>query len=92
MIATNLGFVSISDESITVIRQGLVSSNHYGLKWPRHLYGRVARELSNQGAKAVAFDVLFAELRDDQKPIQLKGQDGVDVFGRLFCHADENDG
>jgi CHASE2 domain-containing sensor protein len=75
LIATNLGFVSITDESITAVNDGLVGNTPYGLKWPRHIYGRVARELANQGAKAVAFDVLFAELRRDHAPILLEGQD-----------------
>ena len=35
----------------------------YGLKWPRLVYGRALRELNGQQPKAVAFDVLFAELR-----------------------------
>lgn len=75
LIATNLGFVSISDQTIAAVREGLVNDTPYGLKWPRHIYGRVARELANQGAKAVAFDVLFAELRPDHAPILLDGQE-----------------
>lgn len=55
--ATNLAAVFIDDQSLHDINEGL------GFKWPlpRQLYGKVVRELSAQGAKAIAFDVLFAE-------------------------------
>jgi adenylate cyclase len=68
--ATNLAFVSMEDSSIAAIRHGLLGSP-YGLYWPRHVYGRVVEELSAQGAKAVAFDVLFGELRPDHAPVQM---------------------
>lgn len=67
-VATNLGFVFISDESIAALNDGLLG-NRYGLYWPRHVYGRLVRELAAQGARAVAFDVLFAELRPDHAPV-----------------------
>jgi class 3 adenylate cyclase/CHASE2 domain-containing sensor protein len=73
-IATNLGFVNISDASIDAVNKGLVG-RRFGLYWPRHIYGRVARELYNQGAKVVAFDVIFGELRDDHFPVAVEGQD-----------------
>ena len=41
------------------------------LYWPRHVYGRVVEELSAQGAEAIAFDVLFGELRPDHAPVQM---------------------
>ena len=66
--ATNLGFVFISDDSIAALNQGLLGRS-YGLYWPRHIYGRLLRELSSQGAEAVAFDVLFGELRPDHQPV-----------------------
>jgi class 3 adenylate cyclase/CHASE2 domain-containing sensor protein len=37
------------------------------------VYGRVVDELAEQGAKAVAFDVLFGELRPDHPAVQLRG-------------------
>src|SRR5208282_2634114 len=43
----------------------------FGLLWPRQVYGRLVEELSAQGAKAVAFDVLFGELRPDHPPVQM---------------------
>ena len=63
-IATNLGFVFIQEKTIIAVNDGSLGYS-YGLKWPRQIYGRVVRELSAQGAKAVGFDVLFGELRSD---------------------------
>jgi class 3 adenylate cyclase len=62
--STNLGFVSISDQTIDLVNRGMLE-RPYGLYWPRHIYGRVASELAAEGAKAVAFDVLFPDLRRD---------------------------
>ncbi len=65
-VSTNLGFVSITDQSVKRIGNGSMGVDfQYGLYWPRHIYGRVVRELNRQGAKLVAFDVLFAGLRND---------------------------
>ncbi len=69
-IATNLGFVAITDQTITAIGNGTLGY-HYGLYWPRHIYGRALQELTAQGARAVAFDVIFADLRPDHAPVKL---------------------
>lgn len=66
--ATNLGAVFISNQSIAALNKGLLGRS-YGLYWPRHIYGRALRELSAQGARAVAFDVLFGEPRHDHFPV-----------------------
>ena len=68
--ATNLAFVAMEDSSIAAIRRGLLGQP-YGLYWPRHVYGRLVEELSAQGAKTIAFDVLFGELRPDHAPVQM---------------------
>jgi class 3 adenylate cyclase/CHASE2 domain-containing sensor protein len=68
--ATNLAFVSMEDSSIAAIRHGLLG-RPYGLYWPRHVYGRLVEELSAQGAKAIAFDVLFDGLRPDHASVQM---------------------
>ncbi|MDB6067963.1 MAG: Adenylate/guanylate cyclase [Pedosphaera sp.] len=85
VVATNLGFVNISDETISDINKGLVS-RPYGMYWPRHIYGRVVNELHAQGAKAVALDILFGELRTDHFPILVEGQEAPvesdDYFAR----------
>ena len=62
--ATNLGLVEISDNTIAVVKNGKLGFD-YGLYWPRNVYAAGLKELTLEGAKAVAFDVLFAELRND---------------------------
>ena len=69
-VATNLAFVSIEESSIAAVKSGRLGYR-YGLYWPRQVYGRLVEELSAQGAKAVAFDVLFGELRPDHPPVQM---------------------
>ena len=68
--ATNLAFISIEESSITTVRSGKLGYR-YGLYWPRQVYGRLVEELSAQGARTVAFDVLFGELRHDHPPVQM---------------------
>ena len=71
---TNLGFVFMDDDTVEQLGNGLLGGQSYGLLWPRLIYGRLVRELSIQGAKAVAFDVLFAELRPDHPLIEMPDQ------------------
>jgi class 3 adenylate cyclase/CHASE2 domain-containing sensor protein len=71
--ATNLGFVYISEESVRKVRNGSVGFS-VGLLWPRQVYGRLVEELRDQGAKAVAFDVMFGELRPDHASVVLKNE------------------
>ena len=61
----NLSAVFIENETIRDIGNGSIGYA-YGLYWPRHIYGLLARELSAQGAKAIGFDMLFGQLRPDQ--------------------------
>jgi class 3 adenylate cyclase/CHASE2 domain-containing sensor protein len=68
--ATNLGVVEISDNTIAEVISGQLGYK-YGLYWPREVYARALEELSRQGAKAVAFDVLFAEQRPDHPEVPL---------------------
>jgi class 3 adenylate cyclase/CHASE2 domain-containing sensor protein len=63
-VATNLAFVDINDYTIKLVNGGLLGQP-YGLYWPRHVYGTALKELTFDDAKAVAFDVIFAELRPD---------------------------
>jgi len=74
--ATNLGFVCITDQTIEAVNNGSLGFR-YGLYWPRHVYGRVLEELREEGAKKVAFDVLFSEARPDHQPVVLS--DGTTV-------------
>lgn len=69
-VATNLGFVFISDESIAAVKSGELGYR-FGLYWPRQVYGRLVEELAAQGAKVVAMDVLFGELREDHPSVHL---------------------
>jgi class 3 adenylate cyclase/CHASE2 domain-containing sensor protein len=83
---TNFGFVFIGDETIDVFSRGDLGPDlHFGLYWPRHIYGRLVQELSAQGAKAIGLDILFAELRPDHKT---KLRDGTVVSSdALFTNA-----
>ncbi len=74
--AANLGLVEISDGTIAAVNGGSLGFK-YGLYWPREVYARALHELSSQGAEAVAFDVLFAELRSDHPPVKLP--DGTSI-------------
>lgn len=76
-IATNFGFVAIQDSSIKAVLNGQVGL-HFGLNWPRQVYGRLVEELSAQGAKAVAFDVQFGELRPDHAAVQMADGSFID--------------
>jgi class 3 adenylate cyclase/CHASE2 domain-containing sensor protein len=69
--ATNLGFVFIDDDSIDFVRTNRSLGYRFGLLWPRQVYGRAVEELSAQHAKAIAFDVIFGELREDQSPVEM---------------------
>jgi len=67
VVAPNLGYVECTDKTVATLLDGTLGEDYrWGLFWPRHLYGRVVEELAAEGAKVVAFDVLFGELRPDQ--------------------------
>lgn len=68
--ATNLAFVAMEESSIAAVKSGQLGYR-YGLYWPRQVYGRLVEELSAEGAEAVAFDVLFGDLRPDHPPVQM---------------------
>jgi class 3 adenylate cyclase/CHASE2 domain-containing sensor protein len=90
-VATNLAFVAIQDSSIAAVQSGRLGYT-YGLKWPRQVYGRLVEELSAQGAKAVAFDVQFGELRPDHPSVQMADGSLIDsdVFFALQCRLASN--
>lgn len=69
LVATNLGFVTISDDSIQALLDGTLPYQ-FGLLWPRQVYARVVDELTAQGARAIGFDIIFAELRPDHPPAE----------------------
>jgi len=89
-VATNLGFVFIDDKSIVSVQNGLLGTPGFGLYWPRQVYGRLAQELKDEGAAAVAFDITFAELRHDHNPIQMADGrlvDSDEYFALQMKHA-----
>jgi len=67
--ATNLAFVAMADTSIDYINK----EYSYQFPWPRLVYGYLIDELSAQGAKAVAFDVIFGQLNQYDPSVQLDG-------------------
>jgi len=69
--ATNLAFVAMEDNTIDAVKNDRFLDYHYGLYWPRLVYGRLVNELSAEGAKAVGFDVIFGELRSDHPMVSL---------------------
>lgn len=69
-VEDKFGFVFISDESINAVADGSLGYQ-FGLYWPRAIYGFALRELIAEKAKAVAFDVLFANRRPDHPKIDL---------------------
>jgi len=71
-VATNLGFVGIDEATIRDVREGKFGYSA-GLYWPRQVYGRAVEELTAQGAKLVAFDVTFGELRHDHGLVEMRG-------------------
>jgi class 3 adenylate cyclase/CHASE2 domain-containing sensor protein len=72
-VATNLGLVAITDDSIETVRSGALPYR-FGLHWPRQVYGRLVNELQAQGASAIGFDIVFAELRPDHPPTLLSNR------------------
>ncbi|HEX3889378.1 MAG TPA: adenylate/guanylate cyclase domain-containing protein [Verrucomicrobiae bacterium] len=88
-IATNLAFVTVEDSSIVAVQNGSLGF-HFGLYWPRQVYGRLVEELSEQNAKAVAFDVLFDGLRPDHPSVQMAAGGTIesdDYFALQLRHA-----
>ena len=61
----------IDDASIAFVRTNRSLGYRYGLYWPRQVYGRLVEELAAQGARAVALDIIFGELRPDHPPVQM---------------------
>ena len=60
----------MEESSLAAVKSGRLGYR-YGLEWPRQVYGRLVEELSAEGARVVAFDVLFGELRPDHPPVQM---------------------
>ena len=76
--ATNLGAVFIDDDSLKVINDNF----QFTWPWPRQLYGRLAGELSAEGAQAIGFDILFRELQPPSPESAL-------TIGNQTIHSDD---
>jgi len=68
--ATNLAFVQIDEVTVKILAEA-----PYYMSWPypRQLHGRLVRELSAEGATAIAFDVLFSGLNFNDNPVLMPG-------------------
>jgi class 3 adenylate cyclase/CHASE2 domain-containing sensor protein len=89
-VSTNLGFVSIDDADIAFVKTNRTVGYRFGLYWPRQVYARLVEELAAQKATAVAFDVIFPEMREDQPPVQMADGrlvESDDFFGSQLRHA-----
>lgn len=66
-LAPQLGIIVSQDSTVEKLRLGypLGKDNKVGLLFPRKIYGRVLRELTAQGVKAVALDVMLQDARPD---------------------------
>lgn len=76
--AQNLATVYIDEDTITLLAEG------YGLNfpYPRSVHGRLVRELNREGAKGIAFDILFTDLRVSDPVVNNadETQEGSDEF------------
>lgn len=87
--ATNLAFAYIDENTIRAVRSGRLGYT-FGLYWPRQVYGRLVDELTEQGATAVAFDVMFGERRPDHPPIRFADgalMESDDYFAHTLARA-----
>jgi len=79
-VADELALVYIDDESLLDLnqREGFV------WPWPRQVYGRLLKALREQGAQAVGFDIVFAELHPPNTKSEMsmpgKGTFGSDEY------------
>lgn len=83
--SSHLGLVAIDDHSIDALLYGDLVGQPVGPMWPRYVYGLALEELHQQGAEAVAFDVLFGEERRDHGPVPLEGLTNV-TSDDFFAH------
>ncbi len=72
-VATNLGLVVITDDTVDIVNGGTLGYSA-GLLWPRSVYARALREISLQGARVVGFDVDFDLSRPGDPPVEVDGR------------------
>ena len=93
-IAPQLGLVVAQDSTVENLALGypLAEEGPIGLLFPRMVYGRVVRELTAQGAKAVAFDVLLSDIRKDHDRMLKLGTTNQVSSDRFFAQEVEKHG
>jgi class 3 adenylate cyclase/CHASE2 domain-containing sensor protein len=88
-VASDLGFIAINEDSIKAVWNGSLGYK-FGLYWPRQVYGRLVDELAEQGARAVALDIIFGELRPDHASVDMGDgtfPDSDEFFALQMRHA-----
>lgn len=78
--ATNLAAIFIDDEGLRLINETL----EYHWPLPRHLFGRILRELKAQGAARVACDIFFLDRHKDYAETRMTLPDGQVVSSDEF--------
>lgn len=84
--APNLAASYLDEASI----EDLAESLKINWPYPRQVHGRIVRELARQGARAVAFDVLFVGLRPMDAPVERADkslEESDDFFARQMMEA-----
>ncbi|MBX3732498.1 MAG: adenylate/guanylate cyclase domain-containing protein [Verrucomicrobiae bacterium] len=72
-VSPRLGLVALDDLSIAELQKGDTLGVPVGPLWPRYVYGLVLRELRDQGAEAVAMDILLGDERPDHGMVPFPG-------------------
>ena len=76
--AENLGAVLIDEETLQILQDNTLG---YRARppFPRHIYGRLIRELNAQGAKAVALDILLPDSAKSDSPVFITREEALDL-------------
>lgn len=64
--------IAIDQASLTRLGEGAIDGVKVAWPWPRELYGDIVEYLDKQGAKVIAFDMLFSEV--DRTSAQLSDE------------------
>ena len=89
-VATNLAAIFIDNDSLKIFNE----KHRYSWPWPRHLHGRLVRELALEGATAIGFDIFLIELQPDFTETRVlipgKGRVSSDDYLALQLKAAKN--
>ena len=69
--ATNIAVVFIDEPTLELLRENTLGYEVGSIRFPfpRHVYGRMIRELSAEGARAIGIDILLGETWRDTPPL-----------------------